>query len=253
MSAFTVISPGAIAGTITRTSDGAAVNGALVQALQGGVVKASATSAANGSYTLTNVQVGTYDVRVSAIGYQTATQNGVVVTANATTTVNQSLTAFAAGDVQYVYDELGRLVGVITTTERAVYTYDDAGNLISISRGSSSEVSIIEFTPNNGFAGMTVTIYGTAFSTTPSQNTVTFNGMAASVTSATATQIVTQVPVGATTGPISVTTPAGAAASSTPFIVGNPTGPTITGFSPTIGATGTAVTITGTNLDPRFT
>ena len=249
---FTLITTGAIAGTITRTSDGAPINGASVEARQGGVVKASTTSAANGNYTLADLQAGSYDVRVSAIGYHTNLQNGVVVTANTTTTVNQSLTAFATGDVEYVYDELGRLVGVITAVERAIYTYDDVGNLLSISRGSSSQVSIIEFTPNNGPAGTAVTIYGTAFSTTPSENTVTFNGVAASVTSATATQIVTQVPVDATTGPISVTTPAGTAASSTPFIVGNPTGPTITGFNPTIGATGTGVTITGTNFDASF-
>jgi YD repeat-containing protein len=247
---FTVIANGAIAGTITRTSTGTPINGALVEAVQGGVVKASTTSAANGNYTLANVQVGTYDVRVSAIWYQTSIQNGVVVTANATTTVNQSLTASATGDVEYVYDEIGRLVGVITPAERVTYTYDDVGNLLSISRGSSSEVSIIEFTPNNGPAGTTVTIYGTAFSTTPTQNTVAFNGVAATVTSATATQIVTQVPANATTGPISVTTPAGTAASSTSFIVGNPSGPTITGFTPTIGAAGTSVTITGTNFDP---
>jgi YD repeat-containing protein len=249
---FTLITTGTIAGTITRTSDGMALNGASVEARQGGIVKASTTSAANGSYSLSNVQAGTYDLRVSLVGYQTSIQNGVVVTANTTTTVNQSLTAFPAGDVEYVYDELGRLVGVITTAERVIYTYDDVGNLLSISRGSSSQVSIIEFTPNNGPAGTTVTIYGTAFSTTPSENTVTFNGAAASVTSATATQIVTQVPVDATTGPISVTTPAGTAVSSTPFILGNPTGPNITGFNPTIGVAGTGVTITGTNFDSTY-
>ena len=248
---FTVTAAGAISGTITATSDGAAIGGASVKALQGGVVKASSTSAANGSYTIANVQVGTYDVRVEASGYQEQTQNDVVVTVNTTTTVNHSLEAVVLGAIKYIYDEMGRLVAIITPTEAATYTYDAVGNLLSISRGNSSQVSVIEFTPNGGPIGATVTIYGTAFSTTPSENTVTFNGVAANVTSATATQIVTQVPAGATTGPIVVTTPIGAATSNTPFVVAD-SGPTITGFTPTIGSHGMAVTITGTNFDPKF-
>jgi len=247
--AFTITATGTIAGTTTRTSDGAAINGALVEALQGSTVKASTTSAANGSYTLSGVEPGTYDVRASATGYQTGLQSGVVVTMNTTTTVNLSLNAVVSGDTNYIYDELGRLVAVVTPAETVTYTYDAVGNLLSISRGSSSQVSIIEFTPNGGPIGTTVTIYGTAFSTTPSQNAVTFNGVTANVTSATATQIVTTVPVGATTGTITVTTPGGSATSSTSFIVGDSGAPTITGFSPTIGPAGTDVTITGTNFE----
>ncbi|MBI1728960.1 MAG: IPT/TIG domain-containing protein, partial [Candidatus Rokubacteria bacterium] len=46
-------------------------------------------------------------------------------------------------------------------------------------------MSIIDVAPNHGPVGTAVTISGTGFGTTPSQNTVTFNGTAASVTSAT--------------------------------------------------------------------
>ena len=89
--------------------------------------------------------------------------------------------------VNYVYDELGRLVGVIDGTgASAVYVYDAVGNLTSIGRYTSGTVSILEFTPDNGPNGTTVTIYGTGFSSTPSQNTVTLNGVAATVTSSTA-------------------------------------------------------------------
>ena len=248
---FTVTAPGAIAGIITTTSNGVAISGASVEALQAGVVKASTVSVANGSYTLANLDAGTYDVRVTALGYVTRTQDAVVVTANTTTTVNHQLDAVAQGGpgtIRYIYDELGRLVAVGTPTEVATYTYDVVGNLLSISRGNSSQASIIEFTPNRGPIGAEVTIYGTAFSTTPSQNAVTFNGVAAGVTSATSTKIVVQVPAGATTGPIAVTTPAGTATSSTPFIVAN-SAPSISGFNPTIGNVGTTVTITGTNFE----
>ena len=157
----------------------------------------------------------------------------------------------SSNEIVYVYDELGRLVAVIdTASEAAVYSYDAVGNLLSISRYSASTVSIIEFTPNSGPVGATVTIYGTGFSVTPSQNSVTFNGVAATITSATATKIITTVPVGATTGPIAITTPAGSATSSTSFVVGDAGLPAITDFSPTIAVAGTPVTITGTNFEP---
>jgi YD repeat-containing protein len=153
------------------------------------------------------------------------------------------------GTITYIYDDLGRLVGVVDPAGDAVtYTYDAVGNVQSISRQSSSLVSVIEFTPDGGAVGTTVTIYGTGFSTTASQNAVTFNGVAATVTSASATSLVTTVPTGATTGTISVTTPSGSDASSTSFTVAD-SAPTITGFTPTIGTPGTAVNITGTNFE----
>lgn len=249
---FAVAATGTIAGTITRTSDGAALSGALIEALQASVVKASTTSAANGSYAISNVDVGNYDVRVSASGYQTRTENGVVVTANTPTTVNQSLDV-PPGNVNYIYDKVGRLKAVVTPAETAIYTYDAVGNLLSISRGNSSQVSIIEFTPNGGPIGAEVRIFGTAFSATPNQNSVTFNGAAASVISASAVEIVANVPSGATTGLISVTTPSGSASSSASFVVTDSNAPTITGFSPTVGSAGTAVIISGTNFETTAT
>jgi YD repeat-containing protein len=125
-----------------------------------------------------------------------------------------------SGTVTYVYDELGRLTGVIDTSgNAATYKYDAVGNLLSIQRTSSSQTSIVGFTPARGLVATTVTIYGTGFSATANQNTVTFNG-AATVTSSTTTSIVTAVPSGATTGPIKVTAPSGTATSTSPFTVG---------------------------------
>ena len=132
-----------------------------------------------------------------------------------------------------MYDEVGRLVAVIDVAgEAAVYRYDAVGNLLSISRYSAAVVSLIEFTPKRGMVGTGVTIYGTGFSTTANQNTVTFNGVAATVTSATATRIVTTVPAGATTGPITVTAPGGNATSSVSFVVGETGAPTIRALLP---------------------
>jgi YD repeat-containing protein len=158
----------------------------------------------------------------------------------------------ADATITYVYDRLGRLTGVIDSAQgTAVYRYDAVGNILSIERYATNAVLLIEFTPGSGPVNTVVTLTGTGFSATPSQNAVTFNGVAATVTSSTVTSIVTKVPAGATTGPISVTAPAGSATSSTSFVVAANSGaPTITGFSPSIGPIGTVVTITGTNFDP---
>ena len=189
-----------------------------------------------------------YSVEASASGYETKSQTGVTVANGASTTLNISL----AVPISYLYDQLGRLIGVIDKDgNAATYVYDAVGNLLSISRQSPSQVSILQFTPSYGLAGTTVSIYGTGFSATASQNTVSFNGTAAIVLSSSTTLIVASVPSGATTGTISVTSPTGSATSATSFTVsaGAPGSPTITSFSPTIGAAGTAVTITGTNYD----
>src|SRR6266498_3710406 len=156
----------------------------------------------------------------------------------------------AVAEIIYVYDNLSRLVGVVDPAgDTVVSSYDSVGNLLSISRYASSTVSVIEFSPHSGPVGATVTISGTGFSATPSQNVVSFNGTPTTVTSSTATQIVATVPAAASTGPISVTTPTGSASSSAPFTVTSASGPpTITGLSPPIAAAGTAVTITGTNF-----
>ena len=151
--------------------------------------------------------------------------------------------------ITYVYDSLGRLVGVVDGTgESAVYVYDAVGNLLSIERPTAGSVSIIHFSPTTGLIGTSVTIHGTGFSTTPSQNALTFNGVSATVTAATATQLTATVPTGATSGPIAVTTPSGSATSGTSFTVASSGAPTISSVTPTIGTAGTAVTITGTNF-----
>jgi len=159
----------------------------------------------------------------------------------------ESVTPAYAGDIRYLYDEFGRITGEIDSNGQSTdYTYDARGNILSIKNSSATTVSITGFTPTSGTVGNTVTIYGTGFSNTASQNSVSFSGIAATVTSATATSLVTLVPTGASSGPITVTTPTGTATSTDHFIV-NPL-PVITGFTPNVGNAGTTVTITGNNF-----
>jgi YD repeat-containing protein len=135
--------------------------------------------------------------------------------------VSASLCRANSGPVTYAYDALGRLVAVVDGSGNAgVYKYDAAGNLLAITPTTSGTVSIFSFMPNNGSVGQSVTIYGDGFSTTPSQNTVTFyNGKTATVTGSTLTTITTTVPTGATTGPIKVTVGVNSATSTGNFTV----------------------------------
>jgi YD repeat-containing protein len=155
------------------------------------------------------------------------------------------------GPVSYVYDDLGRLIAVIDVNGNAAeYAYDSVGNIQIISHFTSAQVSIIDFGPESGPTGALVTINGTGFSTTPSQDTVKFNSVTATVSSATNSQLQVTVPSAATTGPISVTSPNGSATSTMNFAVTSSNGlPTIIGFSPSSGVAGTAVNLVGTNFD----
>jgi uncharacterized protein (TIGR03437 family) len=60
------------------------------------------------------------------------------------------------------------------------------------------------FNPISGSIGTTITITGTNFDSTPTNNVVTFNGILATVISSSPTQIVTTVPTGSTNGPIMI-------------------------------------------------
>jgi IPT/TIG domain-containing protein len=71
--------------------------------------------------------------------------------------------------------------------------------------GNNPSPAISGFSPVGATVGTTITITGTNFDVGPVNNVVTFNGTAALVISSTPTQIVTTVPAGATSGPISIT------------------------------------------------
>lgn len=156
-----------------------------------------------------------------------------------------------ADSVDYSYDELGRLIQAANTTsgQAIQYAYDAAGNITTVNTVALTSISVAGFSPSAGAPGTQVTITGTGFNTTPASNTVKFNGQTATVSSATSSKLVASVPSGATSGPISVTNGANTGSSSTNFVVRASDAPTITGFSPAVGGSGTSVTITGTNFD----
>ena len=104
--------------------------------------------------------------------------------------------------------------------------------------------SVSSLKPLAGGVGATVTITGTKFTDTTS---VTFNGVnAARFTIESSSRLTAVVPLGASTGPVTVSTLDGTAASSDRFSV-LPT-PVISGFFPSRGAANSSVVISGLNF-----
>jgi large repetitive protein len=93
----------------------------------------------------------------------------------------------------------------------------------------------------SGEVGASVEFYAQNFTGTTE---VEFNGTPATFTVDSENELTAAVPSDATTGPVSVVTPSGTLTALSNFSVT----PTISSFSPTSGAVGTTVTITGTGL-----
>jgi YD repeat-containing protein len=115
---------------------------------------------------------------------------------------------------QYLYDDLGRLVLVANQNGSAiVYAHDENGNVVSITRATG--IVIATFSPSSGYIGNPITISGSGFDPDAADNTVVMGGMAATVTSATPTEIVAPIPF----GPISVTVAGNTAVSTQSLVV----------------------------------
>src|SRR5687768_12330120 len=87
------------------------------------------------------------------------------------------------------------LVGVVAVLSPACGGGGGGGSALP---GGSNAPTITLFSPLNGTVGTAVTITGTNFDSTAANNTVAFNGTTAAVVSATSTELIANVPVGAT-------------------------------------------------------
>lgn len=90
-----------------------------------------------------------------------------------------------------------------------VYTCTSVSNTLNVTLQGAPTISSLA--PSAGLPGIAVVISGSNFNGTSS---VIFNGIPATITAVTNTQINVVVPVGATTGPLVVTTPCGSASST---------------------------------------
>jgi hypothetical protein len=125
--------------------------------------------------------------------------------------------------VHYSYDPAGRLSVVGDARgDLAVYQYDAVGNLLAIRRIAVADVAdavvIAHVSPEVASRGAVISILGKGFGATPEANAIGFDGVPATVLTASPTRLTVRVPSGARTGPIHLTTPLGAATSK-PFVV----------------------------------
>ena len=125
--------------------------------------------------------------------------------ASATSAASRPVSEGAGSGIRYLYDEAGRLDLVDDPTQgAAVYHWDADGNLLSIQRYSASTLAVLQVTPAHAPPGTQVDITGTGFSTEASNDEVSFDGTAATVSKATATDLIVAVPEGTSTGAITV-------------------------------------------------
>jgi RHS repeat-associated protein len=105
---------------------------------------------------------------------------------------------------------------------------------------------VISVSPTSGVAGTQVTINGSGFQQTrPSNSSVQFNNIGATVNSWSDTQIVATVPSGAGAGPVSVNV---STVTSNQNVVFTTPDPIITSVSPSTGPVNTLVTINGSGF-----
>jgi uncharacterized repeat protein (TIGR03803 family) len=135
--------------------------------------------------------------------------------------------------------------GLVQHTNGSLYgvTYyggpDGLGTIFSLSVGLAPSVKTV---PTSANVGAKVTILGTLLN---GATKVLFDGLAATFTVVSSTEITAIVPTGASTGNLTVVTPKGTLTSNVPFRVT----PQITSFTPASGPVGTSVTITGVSLN----
>src|SRR5262249_23741159 len=115
-------------------------------------------------------------------------------------------------------------ISVVTPKGSAV-----SSSVFTVESPLAPEIS--DFSPNTGAAGTPVTVAGTNLA---GATGATFGGILANFVSVSATQMMTFVPTGAITSPITVTTPFGTTVSSNSFVVT----PWVQSFAPSFGTAG---------------
>jgi hypothetical protein len=211
-----------ITNDVTNRGDAfvAAAGSTTISACTGSVCSSTNASLAPATLTITSLlpSIGAPGTVVSVAGTSFgATQGGSTVTFNGTpaTVISWS----NAGIVVSVPP--GTTTGNVFVTVTGVQS---DGVLFTV----LAPPNITSISPTSGTFGTAVTVTGTGFGTTNGQG-VSFNGLAAPITSWSDTTITVTVPFGATTGNVVVINAAGVASGGVPFTVIVP--PSISAFA----------------------
>lgn len=212
----TVVSSSQITATVPCGASGTA----NIIVTQGGVdatgtafTVSAATAPTVTSFTPTGGAAGITSVAVTGTNLCGATSVRFNVTSQTTLTVNSATQVTATVPT-------GATTGKVSVTTPLGIGTSTADFVIGLP-------TITSFSPSIGLAGTTVVITGTNLT---GANAVKFNGLTATFTVNSATQITTTVPAGATTGPITVSNVNGTATGAT-FTVGTPSHPRSVSFS----------------------
>ena len=208
-------------------------------ATTGPLTVTTATGAVTTGTSFTVTSPGLAPTLTSYVPAAGATQGGAV------TLTGTNLTGATA--VTFNGSAAGFTVVNATTITTTVPAGATSGTLtVTTAGGSASKAftvlpAVTSFSPTSGPAGTSVTIIGTNL--TGALN-VKFNGIyATAFTVVNASTITTQVPLGATTGPLTVRTPDGTATGPINFTVSP--GLVFNSFTPARGPVGTVVTLSG--------
>jgi hypothetical protein len=239
---------------ITVNVPAGATTGPISVVTPGGIATSNFTVLPFAAPTITSVAVNSGPVGSTVYIF------GTNLLSNGTATVT-----FNGVEAQLAEDDL--LTGTINTDNELIVTVPNGATTgpIQVTTGGGTALSptnftvttaaptILAFNPTSGPAGIGVTIFGTNFT---GATAVLFNGvpvtnggnpqLGVQVISPTII-LVTNVPAGATTGPITVVTPSGTAVSGTPFTVAA-AAPTISGFTPGSGTADSSVIILGSGF-----
>ena len=249
--AFLSVSPSA--GATTLTASVAVSIAGLAPGTYSGSVRATASGAGNSPLSVPVSLTVTPPAGPTITGFTpTSGPAGINVTINGTGFDPEGSVRFNGAFAQFSVPNSTRIDAIVpagaTTGPITVFTGTGTANSPQSFTVTTPAPAISSFSPTTGRPGDQVTVNGTNLNGVTG---VKFNGVTASFTPFSPIRLFAVVPLGASTGPIQLSSPGGTATSGQPFVLTQGTTPTITGFSPASGPAGTNVTINGTNFDPE--
>jgi len=137
---------GTVSGTVTEIDGNTPIEGVLIRVLRSGSEVRRTTTAANGSYTLANLPIGSYDIEASKSQYVTELNVEKQIVAGETTIVNFQLHSFLGKIQGTVTDDLlNPIIGVVVTdiNEGIADTTEGAGYALNRLLPGDHDVSFI--------------------------------------------------------------------------------------------------------------